>query len=185
MSRIEKLEAEIADYEKELEQLKAEIEFLKLSEEKKKSYEEYPRVGKDEIYYSVAILGKGEPRIMKNFDEHKDNIDHTSVDEFRYNNNNYFKNVEEASVMSESIKFLFKLQRLYDIYCPGYEPDWNDDEKVKYCIYFSHKLDSFEFGERTLIEHLSTVYFPTMEIADKICNILNEEYKLNKGNKEN
>ena len=96
----------------------------------------------------------------------------------------YFKSEEKVQDFASKIAFLFKLQKFHDTFCPNYEPDWNDNEKVKYCIYFSHKLDSFEFGENSIVEHLSTVYFPTMEIADKICNILNEEYKLNKGNKE-
>ena len=89
MTKIEKLEAEILDFKKELEQLEDEIKFLKLDEEKKKSYEEYPRVGKDEIYYSVAILGKGRPHIVERQDKHEDKPDFGTDAAYSFDNNNY------------------------------------------------------------------------------------------------
>lgn len=179
MTRIEKLEAEIADYEKELEKLKAEIETLVL--EKQKSCEKYSRVEKGKPYYSIAILGKGEPHIMKNFDKHKDNTEHTSDDEFRYNNNNYFKNVEEAYVMSESIKFLFKLRRLHDIYCPDYKPNWNDNFELKYFIEFDCE-DNVYVWSCTDFYYRFSVYFPSEDIVIKVCDILNAELERNEEN---
>ena len=176
MTKIEKLEAEIADYKKELQQLEDEIKFLKLYEEKKKSYEDYPRVGKDETYYSVAILGKGNPRSVERQDKHKDEPDFTTDDAYSYKHNNYFKSEIEADKMVNAIKFLFKLQRFYDIYCPNYKPDWYDNTEHKYAINFDHNLGYYVYFYVVTGENPINVYFPTEEIAKKICNTLNEEY---------
>ena len=177
MTKIEKLEAEIADYEKELEQLEDEIKFLKLYEEKKKSYEEYPRVGKDEIYYSVAILGKGRPHIVERQDKHKDKPDFATDDAYSFDNNNYFKSEIEADKMVNAIKFLFKLQRFYDIYCPNYEPDWFNSSEEKFIVYYDHIKKEYNWTIRNTFDYKTTICFPNRDIAEKVCKRLNMQHK--------
>jgi len=175
MTKIEKLEASILDYKKELEQLEAEIELLKLDEEKKKSYEEYSRVGKDETYYSVAILGKGRPYIVDRQDNHKDKPATDAT--YSYENNNYFKSEKEANKMVDAIKFLFKLQRFYDIYCPNYKPDWFNSSEEKFIVYYDHIKKEYSWTIRNTFDYKTTICFPTKDIAEKVCKRLNTQHK--------
>lgn len=173
MTKIEKLEAEIADYKKELQQLEAEIKFLKLYEEKKKSDEEYSRVGKDEIYYSVAILCKGNPHIVERQDKHKDKPDFATDDAYSFKHNNYFKSEIEADKMVNAIKFLFKLQRFYDIYCPNYKPDWSNLLEEKFIVYYDRIENEYNWTTCTTFDYITTIYFPNKDIAEKVCERLN------------
>lgn len=79
----------------------------------------YERVKEGENYYwvgtycgrLVAIAGTENP-IDSNFD-----------------NNNYFHTKERANEVADKINFLLKLERLHEIYCPDYKPNWKDNSK--------------------------------------------------------
>ena len=99
--------------------------------------------------------------------------DDTWYDETSYNNNNYFHTKERAQEVRDKIKFLLKLERLHDIYCPDYKPDWSNSEN-KYLILYSHTTNRYVVGNAVCIEP-SLPCFPTKEIAQKVCDALNKE----------
>ena len=73
------------------------------------------------------------------------------------------------------IKMLLLLERYHDIYCPEYKPDWKNQDEKKYLVYYNHDsnrwyLEFYKFMQRSC----ACAYFPTKEIAQKVCDKLNE-----------
>ena len=102
-----------------------------------------------------------------------------------YDNNNYFYTKERAQEVADKIRLLLKLERLHDIYCPNYKPSSRDKDKRTYYIYkdnSSGKYTSWEYGVLTVTRNAVEVYFPTKEIAQKVCDILNAELKQDSAN---
>ena len=102
-----------------------------------------------------------------------------------FENNNYFHTKERAQEVADKIRLLLKLERLHDIYCPDYKPSPNDKDKRTYYIYkdySSGKHASWEYGVLTVTRNAVEVYFPTKEIAQKVCDILNTELKQDSAN---
>lgn len=99
-----------------------------------------------------------------------------------YNSNNYFHTQERAKEVANKINFLLKLERLHDIFCPNYVPDFENVD-AKYMVSLDCKkryIVSSCYGDETQ----STVYFPTKEIAYNVCDILNEELNKNECERE-
>ena len=69
------------------------------------------------------------------------------------------------------------MERMHDIYCPDYVPDWHSDDR-KYYVYLYHEKngEKFEISDIGSSEYSST-FFPNRKIAQKVCDILNEELK--------
>lgn len=97
------------------------------------------------------------------------------ISELCHINNNYFYTKKRAQEVADKIKFLLKLERLHDIYCPDYKPDWNDSEEDKYLVYFDHSRRKYCWDSFAYSEYATHVYFPTKEIAQKVCDVLNKE----------
>lgn len=94
----------------------------------------------------------------------------------RYKNNCYFHTEERAQEVANKINLLLRLERLHDTFCPNYVPDWNDKDKVKYYV-FKNEFVSISIWDIGYVStsDISDVYFPTEEIAKKVCDILNAE----------
>lgn len=92
----------------------------------------------------------------------------------RYNENNYFHSAARAMEVLEKFKMLLKLERLHDIYCPDYVPDWNSGN-WKYSVFYHNTVERYKVEGAATFEDKTKVYFPTEEIAQKICDILNAE----------
>ena len=71
-----------------------------------------------------------------------------------------------------------KLERLHDIYCPNYKPNWGSDS-VKHYICYDASEEKWCSRYVQTIEGAIQVYFPTKEIAQKVCDILNREEQNN------
>ena len=106
-------------------------------------------------------------------------------DRARVDQNNCFKTEKRAKEVLNKIELLLKQERLHDIYCPDYKPDWSSNEK-KYLILYSHTTNRYSVG-RYSVGH--AVYsecllpcFPTEEIAQKVCDILNSEEQNSESN---
>ena len=69
-------------------------------------------------------------------------------DKLNFENNNYFLTKERAEEVADKIKFLLKLERLHDIYCPDYKPNWNNEWESKFYIFYKvvRKAHSFRGG---------------------------------------
>lgn len=99
----------------------------------------------------------------------------TIMDNSRFQNNNYFHTHERSDEVIEKIDFLLKIERLRDIYCPDYVPNWDIDE-IKYYVYFNKNLNKYDVDCWSIFVPTIT-YFPTSEIAEKVCEELNKEIK--------
>jgi len=55
---------------------------------------------------------------------------------------------------------------------PDYEPDWNDSNVVKYCVYFNTCSENYGFSSNATCQMLGSVYFPR-EVAETLVNKLN------------
>lgn len=135
---------------------------------------EFERVPKNEEYFMVDFAnGKA---IADNIREAYDD-----VDDARYNNNNYFKTAERAEEVTDKINFLLQLERLHDTFCSDYVPDWNWNsiDQSKYYVLYSNRRKMFVFDTTYSVENKCMVYFPSEEIAQKVCDILNNELEDN------
>lgn len=156
--------------ERRIKQLEARVGKIK-TESEPKFEPEFERVGHGEPYFYIY----GNTMNVAVASEDSDYISDTS-----YINNNYFYTKERAQEVADKIKFLLKLERLHDIYCPDYKSNWLGNN-LKYIICKQHEKHEWTYGYRALVnsEDVVQVYFPTKEIAQKVCDILNEELKQN------
>lgn len=95
-----------------------------------------------------------------------------------YNCGNYFLTEEKAQKVADKMNFLLKLEKLHETYCPDFTPDWNSNEGNKCHIFFNHNINVFDYTFEKKYEDLTGVFFPSDEIAEKVCDILNKEYDL-------
>lgn len=96
-------------------------------------------------------------------------------DECYFKSNNYFLTKERAEEVADKINFLLKLERLHDVYCPDYKPDWEEGkDECKWFIRFDAKNKEY-LAFWTTIYRDATVYFDSKETAKKVCEILNKE----------
>lgn len=161
MDRIDELKSLIENCKKMIESSEKEIEML---ESKKPAFE---RVKKDKSYY---LLGDFIGKIIA----HPIPDDGSELHKKRFENNNYFLTKERAEEVADKINFLLKLERLHDVYCPDYKPDWNNSLKDKYYICFDHKANKYIYYYAQLLD-ISVVCFDSRETAEKVCGILNKE----------
>lgn len=139
----------------------------RLADERRELEPKFERVDKYEKYHFLVF----DPEAMVGT-----NIDHgekCKSDTEYFESNNYFKTESRALEVCDKIKLLLKLERFYDIYCPDYKPDWNSSEN-KYLILYSHTSNKYSVGNAVYSDP-SLSRFPTREIAQKVCDILNKE----------
>lgn len=166
--RITKLEEMLKELQNELNSLKSE------SKEPEKKEDTFERAKSGEKYYNICL--KDTISALAQFEVES----FSSYNANCFSNNNYFKTVERAKEVKSKIKLLLKLERLYDTFCPDYKPDWNDIYcECKYFIEFDTEKDSYDWNYSTAYNN-GGVYFPSKDIALKVCDILNEELERNK-----
>lgn len=160
---------------KSLNDFRAETEALssKLKSELEKLTEpdepEFKRVPIGESYYTAETTD-GLPVVYKREERGR------PVDEFSFRARNYFHTQERAEEVAAKMKFLLKVERLHDIYCPDYVPDWKGDAPKHY-VYYSNVDNAFGTDWVAVLDSVSRTYFPSEEIAQKVCDILNKELK--------
>ena len=161
MNKKEELLKEIKETEEKLSKLKARLE-------KVNTDPTFERVGIGENYYSLSTLDGSFFIVL---DSEMD----TPEDRDCFNKNNYFHSAERASEVLDKIKFLLKIERLHDNYCPEYTPNFEAD-LPKYFILYNHTNKKYFYSEATYwwIQSVSQVYFPSAEIAKKVCDRLSK-----------
>lgn len=147
MNRIEELE-------KQIEKLKQKIKMLEHKEQ----------LERKEWYYYIDIDSEG------NFYIDRENDGMTTE---KYNNKNYFILESNASRFLGALNELKMLQYYHDIYCPLYVPNWNDKKEQKWYIMFNTFRNEYEYCW-CYSNIISTVYFNTKGIVEKICDELNK-----------
>ena len=148
MTTIEKLE-------KQIEELRAEVKRLKNEEAFKRT----------EHYYFLNIDGDGDFYI----DEDNDGI---TTD--YYDNWNYFLSEESSERFLSAVEELKVLQHYHEMYCPNYIPNWNDEDEVKWYVFFNKALDRYQYSYDTYDFRLNEIYFDSEETVRKVCDKLNE-----------
>lgn len=145
----------------------SENEIKKLEAEKEHAFE---RVEKGLHYYSVEVDGCG----VMTVELHVDN--RMIFSDAMFKNNNYFLTEERAKEVADKINFLLKLERLHDIFCPDYNPDW-EDENLKWVVLFDCMDKEYIANWTAACANERMVYFDSLETACKVCEILNKEIK--------
>lgn len=156
---IESLNNKIKETEAEKEQL--------IKEQNEPKFE----IAQDKKYYFVDFYSRG-CNLAVTSDVYVDNFG----DKDRVNQNNCFKTKERAKEVLDKIKFLLNLERLHDIYCPNYKPNWHEESgSLKHYVYYDTSEAKWYPCNTQIMEDAIQVYFPTDEIAQKVCDILNSE----------
>ena len=150
----------------------AEEERDRLADQRREQEPKFERVKYVDRYYRVE-LGCGVSFVSPEYDCNTDgNIE-------QYEANNYFYTRERAQEVADKINFLLKLERLHDIYCPDYVPDWDDFSDKKHYVRFVNTkqvVKKYYVGTTdSMFGDVYTAYYPTIEIAQKVCDILNKE----------
>lgn len=158
---IAKLNDKIKEAEAEKEQL--------IKEQNEPKFE----IAQDEKYYFVSFNSRGH-----NLAVTSDIYKNVGCDKARVAQNNCFKTEKRAKEVLNKIELLLKLERLHDIYCPDYKPDWGSDSLKHYVCYNISEAKWCPYAARAM-EDATQVYFPTKEIAQKVCDILNREEQNN------
>lgn len=158
----------------------AEQERDRLADQRRESEPEFERVKDREYYHSVGchFCNEGEMVACRHYENHD------RGDDKYFANNNYFRTEKRAKEVASKINLLLKLERLHDTFCPDYVPDWGNRWLSKYYIYQDKSMGNiWIWGEVNTDSDAVQVYFPTEEIAQKVCNVLNAELKEeNEGN---
>lgn len=147
----------------------AEEERDRLADQRREREPKFERVKDRECYSHISIESCGACAIQ----ERDIGI---GMDLRRFEHNNYFHTHERAQEVVDKINFLLKLERLHDTFCPGYVPDWGNCWLSKYYIYQDKSVGNIWIcGAVSTESDVVQVYFPTEEIAQKVCDILNAE----------
>lgn len=160
------------DIEKKLEALKA--EFLRKLEELEKEAEaqkkqEEPKPWKPEHGEQYFTIGNRADIFRYTYYE-------DSIDESNIKFGNCFRTKERAEQVADKMRFLLRLEQLHDMLCPDYEPDWNNDGELKFCLGYDHADDCWLVDFFNVTQY-PTVYFDTNENVEKAAEILNKENK--------
>jgi hypothetical protein len=162
----------MSDYEKLKQELEALRDKCKELEDKIEQAEQddEPRFERREgkLYYWVSTNNGKAERVASTDDAGR-------YDKPWYDNNNYFYTAERAQEVADKINFLLKLERFHDTFCPDYVPDWNNFDEGKITIFYHSKKKRYDVQPYNHIKHTTLVFFPSLEIAQKVCDILNKE----------
>lgn len=173
--RIEQLTNLVITSEETINQLKETLKSVeqerdRLTKQQRESEPKFERVENKECYYSVSekFCSEGKLTACRHYENY------ICVDDNYFNNNNYFKTKQRAEEVADKINVLLKLERLHDIYCPNYKPNWEEYSLKHYIEYCVSEAKWYPYCIRTMKDTVQ-VYFPTEEIAQKVCDILNRE----------
>ena len=162
---VAKLSSMVAKLNDKIKEVEAEKEQL-IKEQNEPKFE----LTQNEKYFFIDFLVRGAGLAVQ-----KDINVNALGDRARENQNNCFKTKERAEEVLNKIKLLLKLERLHDIYCPDYTPDWRHYHIDKYYVYCNKRMTvKWHYAKCEDIK-TTNVYFPTEEIAEKVCDILNAE----------
>lgn len=144
------VEERIAELQKQIDELKAEAK------------NEFKRVDKGEYYYTI-VIDCGKATITSTYDN-RDNY----YDDTRLKNNNYFLTKERAKEVVEKINALLKFERIYDMLCPEYKPDWNSKCEEKWFIADNEVDGDVCHIYNTISKNPVATYFPEDKIDEAI-----------------
>ena len=155
------------DIEKKMEALKA--EFLGKLEELQKEAEEQ------------EALKPWKPKTEEQYFFVKDSFyasgywnENDEVDNHNFEIGNCFRTKERAEQVAKKMRLLLRLERLHDMLCPDYEPDW-EDCRLKFDVYFNCEQGNWTVSGSSFCKKPCMVAFDTKGNAEKAAEILNKE----------
>ena len=129
----------------------------------------FERVEEGEKYYAVTADSDNGIFVKEYIEEY------IRFDKSNFENNNYFLTKERAEEVADKIKFLLKLERLHDTFCPDYKPDWNDKSKAKWTVVFDYDKKKYTPYWSIETDNRTIVCFNDSKTISKVCEILNKE----------
>lgn len=160
MNNIEKkIEALKAKFLGKMEELQKEAEMQKKQEE--------PKPWKPEVGEKYFVAVEDGADVVQYCED--------SIDEFNIRFGNCFRTKERAEQVARKIRLLLRLEQLHDMLCPDYVPDYEDEDEVKYHVYFNHLQGKYNISCSTSRENPCMVVFDTEKNAEKAAEILNKE----------
>lgn len=161
-------EEKIVELENNCKAMTAEIEKLKAELAEKNETAWVPKIG--DLYAYVTSDGI----VAKNTTYYNDN----TLDSDRIDFNNAYPSSDKTQKHLEwycdNVLFVQnKLMQLHELLCPDYFPDWEDDDKLKFSLYYNYRRNVWEYDSCWAYCNC-VVYFPP-EAAEKACEILNRE----------
>lgn len=145
----------------------AEKERDRLADQRREQESKFERVDKGAEYYTIYVRNAC-PDVIAIRDNR------CFYDNKAFTCNNYFYTEERSREVADKINLLLKLERLHDIYCPDYKPSWEEDNNTyRYFVYYDNANGVYYVTRTINAIYPSTVYFPTEEIAQKVCDALN------------
>lgn len=165
----QELSEKINQTEHLLNELKAELNQL----EKKQKEPKFERVPYSDAYFVVEITNTMPAPVA-----YKKREKGSSKDEFRFGTGNYFLTKDRAEEVADKIKFLLKVERFHDLYCPDYvDWEWFDCKADKYYIYYDGDMKEYCVDRTETYINPTVTYFPNDKTAQKVCDMLNKELK--------
>ncbi len=159
--RVSEIEERIRNAEELLTSLRNELQQAKAAEI-------FNRVPEGESYYTVFLNIYG--AVTENNIDDYDPWDDTAVE-----NNNYFRSEERACQVADKISYLLLIERVHDIFCPDYTPNWDTNEN-KYFVMYNHTDRKYTETMTRQNQNLTQTYFPDRATAQRACDYLNTHY---------
>ncbi len=163
---------EINAMKNELNALKEKAENLEamITEAEKKAFPSFCRVKKGSKYTTI-FTNQGDFKVQAECDTGTN--DRTAGS--RFIRNNYFHSQIRAEETARQLRYILRLARLKDTFCPEYTPNLKDRNEPKYGVYWSEKDKEYKYTIYTEFDPAKT-YFPTAETAKEVCRILTQEH---------
>lgn len=166
----------IVSLQMEIDSLKNEVANLKkmvtMPQEKPTLQEEpkpwKPKDGEDYFYIGIDFT----------IDSWENVDDDTDKRKFRIGN--CFPTSERAEQVAKKMRLLLRLEQLHDMLCPDYVPDYEDDDEVKFYVYFGHSQGRYDISRSISWENPCMVAFDAEKNAQKAAEILNKELEKSK-----
>ena len=155
------------DIEKKMEALKAEFlgkleELRKEAEKQEKLKPWMPKTEEQYFFVKDSFYASGYWN------------DNDEVDNHNFEIGNCFRTKERAEQVAKKMRLLLRLERLHDMLCPDYEPDW-EDCRLKFYVYFNCEQGNWTVSGSSFCEKPCMVAFDTKGNAEKAAEILNKE----------
>ena len=152
------LEEKIFILEEKLEELKGQLE-----KEKKN------KINKGDLFFFLNSIGTCKEETFNNCSYHNSLLQ----------NYNAFKDREETKKHIEwyrdnIVKIHNRLMQLHEELCPNYFPNWKNESATKYTVFLDTRSNKWKIFSYSTVNFF-TIYFPSIEVAQTVCEILNKE----------
>ena len=160
--KMKDIEIRIKELEDELKELREEAEMRK---EQRESKPWKPKC-REQYYFIKNGFYVGCCRSQNN-----------RTDKRNFEIGNCFPTRERAEKVVKKMQTLLQLEELHDMLCPGYEPDWEDENGYTLCLrrdYINNRWMEYNWGG----DEVFPVYFNSVANVHKAAKILNRELEL-------